>query len=63
MHVGDTVEGLERQGAYLIIDWPEECIRFLGFSSDSTCQHVFSGITETVLDQNPGHIFHLSQDG
>lgn len=46
--------------AYLIIDGPEKCIRFVGFPSDPACQHVFARIVKPVFDQDPGHIFHLA---
>lgn len=44
---------------YLIIDGAEIDVGFHWFTGDTTCEHVFPGIIEAVLDQDPRHVLHL----
>ena len=44
---------------YLVVDRSEVHIGFHGFTSDAACEHVFAGIAEAILYQDPGHIFYL----
>lgn len=47
---------------YLIIYGPEVDIRFQGLSSDTTREHIFSGVAKAILYQDPRHVLNLRKE-
>ena len=47
-------------GHYLVVDWPEVHVGFHRLAGDAAREHILTGVAEPVLDEDPGHVFHLS---
>ena len=48
--------------SYLVVDRAEVHVGLKRLTGDTARKHVFTGIAEAILDQDPGHIFHLPTD-
>ena len=44
----------------MVVDGPKVDIRLQGLARDAAREHILPGVAESVVNQDPGHVLHLS---